>query len=77
MCQRVSFPEFLTGFRLNLALRGRWWEGGIYTVPYLILVHIGQIFSSRGVLPCSLVCVLLRNPEREAKGPSWTISACE
>jgi hypothetical protein len=23
------------------------------------------------------VCVWLRNPEREAKGPSWTISACE
>jgi hypothetical protein len=23
------------------------------------------------------VCVWLRNPEKEAKGPSWTISACE
>jgi hypothetical protein len=36
--------------------------------------------SSRGVLPCVGVCVCVCDQEtlkREAKGPSWTISACE
>jgi hypothetical protein len=35
------------------------------------------VHSSRGVLPCVCMCVITETPKREAKGPSWTISACE